>query len=389
MRSLSISLLLALASQASASPTPTTSGAIDSRQQPFVHPGLLHTSEDFDRIRGFVQTAKEPFVLDWVKLDSVADPDYVPDPHPTVWRERQTEGPTMFGTYSPTWAEPMFWLSAGSRCSTLKEIRGPSDRFLASGLQGYQVANAAEIHRECPAWKGFDATIDMLVNIFDSMNHEFTTLHLNQPDDHYWANWDLASLASMMVIGVVADRRDIWDEAIEYFKHGHGMGAIENAIWIFHTEIGTGKILGQGQEAGRDQGHVILDFALTGVIGQQACSQGVDLGGYLDNRNLAGAEYMAKYNLGHDVPFTTNINSVHGNYTVISAVARGQGKPIGELIYAHYASVKGLKAHWIGAYRDFVVEQGNGSEGGIGFYGSGSGRYDQVGFGTLLFRREE
>lgn len=120
------------------------------------------------------------------------------------------------------------------------------------------------------------------------MNHEFVTVHLGMPDDHYWANWDLANIASMMAVGVVADDRSIWDEAVEYFKSGHGMGAIENAIWTLHEEENTGKVLGQGQEAGRDQGHAILDFALLGVIGQQAYSQGVDLWGYLDSRILAG-----------------------------------------------------------------------------------------------------
>lgn len=300
----SVAALLAVAGQALASPTPT-SGAIDSRAPPFAHPGLLHTNQDFERIRGFVESGKQPFILDWDKLNTQADPDYVPKPHPTVWRGRQTEGPDnvadLFIDMANAYVLAVRWKVGGSEehakaaarildawSSTLKEIRGPSDRFLASGLQGYQVANAAEILREYKGWTGFDATISMLVDIFYSMNHEFTTIHLNQPDDHYWANWDLANLASMMAIGVVADRRDIWDEAIEYFKHGHGMGAIENAIWTLHTENCTGKVLGQGQEAGRDQGHAILDFALLGVIGQQAYSQGLDLWGYLDNRILAG-----------------------------------------------------------------------------------------------------
>jgi hypothetical protein len=93
-------------------------------------------------------------------------------------------------------------------------------------------------------------------------------------------------------------------------------------------------------------------------------------------------------NLVHDVPFTTYVNSVHGIQTDVSPIGRGQARPIGELLYAHYASVKGLDASWIGAYRDFVVEKGNGSEGGVGFYGTNSNGFDQLGFGTLLFRRE-
>lgn len=59
-----------------------------------------------------------------------------------------------------------------------------------------------------------------------------------------------------------------------------------------------------------------------------------------------------------------------------------------ELLYAHYSVVKGLNASWTGAYRDLVVEQSGGAEGGGGDYGPNSGGYDQLGFGTILYRRE-
>jgi hypothetical protein len=39
-------------------------------------------------------------------------------------------------------------------------------------------------------------------------------------------------------------------------------------------------------------------------------------------------------------------------------------------------------------YRDLVVEIGGGSEGGSGDYGSNSGGYDQLGWGTLLYTLE-
>jgi hypothetical protein len=44
----------------------------------------------------------------------------------------------------------------------------------------------------------------------------------------------------------------------------------------------------QGQEAGRDQGHATLCFALLGVIGQQGHNQGVDLYGAFGNQILNG-----------------------------------------------------------------------------------------------------
>jgi hypothetical protein len=95
-------------------------------------------------------------------------------------------------------------------------------------------------------------------------------------------------LAAIHAIGVLSDDQAMIDEAITYFKTGDGNGAIEHAIWELHEEEGTGKVLGQGQEAGRDQGHALLCFGLLGVLAQQSYNQGEDLFALLDNRILAG-----------------------------------------------------------------------------------------------------
>lgn len=111
-------------------------------------------------------------------------------------------------------------------------------------------------------------------------------------NDLYYANhlsqWDLCNIASLHAIGVLADDQSIVDEAVDYFKTGVGMGALDNAIWFVHEESGSGKSLGQGQEAGRDQGHSLLDFALLGVVAQQAYNQGDDFFSLKDNLILAG-----------------------------------------------------------------------------------------------------
>ena len=99
---------------------------------------------------------------------------------------------------------------------------------------------------------------------------------------------------------------------------------------------------------------------------------------------VSSAEYLAKYNLGYDVPYTTYKSYV--TQPVISDVARGNVRPMWELLYAHYGGLKGLNASWTKAYRDLVVSDGGGAEGGDGNYGPESGGYDQLGFGTLLFR---
>jgi hypothetical protein len=92
--------------------------------------------------------------------------------------------------------------------------------------------------------------------------------------------------------------------------------------------------------------------------------------------------------MGQDVPYSTYSWS-GGSQTEISSSGRGNIRPVAELLYAHYNGIKGQNASWTGAYRDMVVEAGGGAEGGGGDYGSSSGGYDQLGFGTALFRLKE
>jgi hypothetical protein len=100
------------------------------------------------------------------------------------------------------------------------------------------------------------------------------------------------------------------------------------------------------------------------------------------------AEYVFKYNTGNDVPYTEYTNSDE-TQSVISEASRGELRPIAELLYAHYNGVKNLDASWTKAYRDLVVEDGEGAEGGSGDFGTTSGGYDVFGFGTALYRLEE
>src|SRR5690606_22375896 len=111
--------------------------------------------------------------------------------------------------------------------------------------------------------------------------------------------------------------------------------------------------LGQTQEAGRDQGHNTLVIALLSAFCEMAWKQGVDLYGYKNNRVLAGAEYVAKYNLMEDVPFslygTDEGYPSHALNTQVSAYQRGNARPCWELLYNHYVNRKGLAAPYTAA----------------------------------------
>ncbi|KAL4923412.1 putative GPI anchored protein [Aspergillus undulatus] len=370
------------------------------------HPGLLHTEADFERIRSLVEAKTEPQTTGWNKLAALADASYTPSAQETICRGSGCDPenyPSLYRDAASAYANAVYWKVTGTKANadtaasildawsgTLTTVTGSSDKFLASGLYGYQLANAAEILRDYGSWEGLQDIITLLEGVFLPMNVDFLQDHNDAEDDHYWANyptgqWDLCNLASLHAIGVLSDNQTAIHQAITYFREGVGMGALDNAIWKIHEEEGSGKPLGQGQEAGRDQGHSLLDFGLLGVFAQQAYNQGEDLFSWDDNKILAGAEYVFKYNVGEDVPFSTYTN-VQGTATEISSSGRGELRPIAELLYAHYNGVKGLNASWTGAYRDLVLEDGDGAEGGSGDYGSTSGGYDNFGFGTALFR---
>jgi hypothetical protein len=177
----------------------------------------------------------------------------------------------------------------------------------------------------------------------------------------------------MLAIGVLTDDRAIYDEAVSYFKTGAGNGAIDKAVFYVHPGN-----LGQWQESGRDQGHNTLGIGLAGALCEMAWKQGDDLYGYGSDRFLAGAEYVALYNLGNDVPYVTYNNCDNVNQTVISATGRGDDRPIWELVYNHYVNRRGLPAPNVAAYAARVRPEGGGGD-----YGPNSGGYDQLGYGTL------
>jgi hypothetical protein len=236
-------------------------------------------------------------------------------------------------------------------------------------------ANAAEILRDYRAWSStkFDRFQRMMLTVFYPMNHDFLVHHNGAEIDHYWANWDLANMDSILAIGVLTNRHEICAEAIDYFFHGAGNGSIDHLIWKIYDDD-----VGQVQESGRDQGHTMLDIALVGAFCQMAWNQGKDLFGYDHNRVLKGAEYAAKYNLGYDVPYTPYRNS-DVTQPVISSAARGDVRPIWELLYSHYVVLRQLDARFVAEFAKKVRPEGGGD------YGPTSGGFDQLGYGTLTF----
>lgn len=242
------------------------------------------------RMRKNAAARQQPWFDGWQRLvaNRHASLDWKPNPQPAIYRGRNPEHAenyaTLFNDAAAAYALALRWkitgddayaqhaidvLNAWSR--TLTMIGGSSDKFLASGIYGYQLANAGEILRTSQLWRAddFQRFQSMMAGVFYPMNHDFLVRHNGAKIDHYWANWDLANMASMLAIGVLTDRHDIYAEAVDYFRHGAGNGSIEHVVWKLYPDG-----LGQVQESGRDQGHTMLDIALLGAFCQMAWSQG-------------------------------------------------------------------------------------------------------------------
>ncbi|RFP09492.1 LamG-like jellyroll fold domain-containing protein [Duganella sp. BJB475] len=364
----------------------------------FVHPGLLHTQADFDRMSQKVGAQASPWIDDWNLMlqNNLASNSWNPGARPVIYRNDGVHGDNVQNLQWDTMAaylNALQWKINGNLAaantavkilnawgSTLTGINmtdGHWDGYLAAGLQGYQLANAAEIMRGYSGWAAADlATFQqMMINVFLPLTGGFSQLTV-------FSNWDLSSLAATMAIAVLCDDRTRFDNAVSYFKQGLGNGAIAQMVFYIHPGY-----LGQTQESGRDQGHNMLSIALVTTICEMAWNQGIDLYGYDNNRVLAACEYSAKGNLiqsgttYNPVPFVNYY--VPGFYfTTFSTSAQGNARPAWALIYNHYVNRKGLAAPYTQQFAQKVAPEGGGR------YPQTGGTWDQLDYGTLLFTRD-
>ncbi|ROW00095.1 hypothetical protein VSDG_03573 [Cytospora chrysosperma] len=379
----------------------------------FVHPGLLVTDADLTRAKTKVEAGLDPWLSSWYELtnSTYAQAEYTNHATSAIYRGsdgvHSDNSASLWHDAAAAFALALRWKISGNETfastaaailtawgETLTGIGTNStdmDNYLSAGFQGSELANAAELLRDYQPFAddGLQKVIDMMNNVFLPMNLAFLNHEL--PAEHIWthffANWELGNMASAMSIAVLSDNSTTWDFVVDYFKNGGGNGNINLAVSNLVEEPGTGVILGQGQESGRDQGHSALDQQMLGVVGQQAWNQGEDLFAYNNSRILQGAEYFARYNLGYDVPFVNYTNSIV-YYSQISNASRGATRPTWELLYSHYVQIKGLDAPWTTKYLNYTVNSYGGFEPGAGSLGEGSGRYDGLGWGSLLYHMD-
>jgi hypothetical protein len=358
--------------------------SITATAQTFVHPGGLHTQTDLDRMKTKVVAGAHPWIDSWNALivHPKAQNTYMPAAQANMGVSRQRASADAVAAY----LNALRWYISGdtsyAACSrrildawssAVNQVPSGTDIPGLMGIAVYEFAVAAEVLRLYPNWSpaDFNRFKNMMTTYLYPNCHDFLTRHNNACISHYWANWDICNITAILSIGVLCDDAAKFNEAIAYFKSGEGNGNITKAIPFVYPGG-----LGQWQESGRDQEHALLGVGMLATFCQIAGNQGQDLYGYDNNRLLAGAEYVAKYNLWKDVPYTAynncdNINNLWASEQDAGGRGRLQ-RPIWEMIYNHYVVKKGLSAPNVKAMAEV-----NRPEGFV--------HDDNIGFGTLCY----
>ncbi len=334
--------------------------ASESSGSRFKHPGLLHTQEGFEKMWDNVQNNVSPNKETWDALwwDTFSNPNWWPRPLEGVTRGGGRDSINQLRIdVKRAYQNALIWKINGDEAhgeaacriinawsANMKWLGGNADRFLAAGLQGYELANIGEMMRDHPNFDT-EGLQELLLNVFYPMNDDFMIRHNDAYIGNYWANWELANLASMISIGVFCDREDIYERALDYFKTGKGNGSFYHAMPYAFEEDGG---LVQWQESVRDQGHTTLGIVLAGVIMETAWNQGDNLYDMSDSRFKKAVEYSIRFNsLGvRDIPTTgyeyrqgKNGKPVWYNGTIDYQIS---WRPIYYQMYNHYVNRKGL-----------------------------------------------
>lgn len=378
------------------------------------HLGALITQSDIVRIKSNLNT--DPWLSGWNKLIANSHAQISYTAHPTVKIIRGGNSPEepQPDNYSNAMNDAAAAFQLGVRwkisgdttyaqaavnilnawANTCTAVTGDPNVALATGIYGYEFAVAGEQLRSYSGWQpaDFQKYQQWMLTVFYSGNYAFLAYHQGCHPLHSWSNWDLCNMASAMAIGILTDKRSIYNYVINYYQHGNGNG--NNFNTIFYVFPGADSTMAEMQESGRDQGHCTLSLMLVSTICQLAWNQGDDLWGFRNNIVLKASEYVAKYNIANlNVPYYdyswhegdpwTGCGVKTTDLPVIGSASRGTLRPMWTLIYNHYANIKGVSPSFL-QYTQMGVTR-TAPEGGGGDYGPNSGGFDQLGFGTLLY----
>ena len=408
----------------------------------FVHPGGLHTQEDFDRIKDLLAKG-DPTITAAVKVltqAAYAQSTAGTSPVQTIVRGGGKGENYINAARGATIAyqNALVWKITGNKANashainvlmqwanTTKGIGGDSNYALAAGLYGYQFAQAAELLRDYEGWapERFEQFRQWMLQVWYPSAMGFlrgrngTWENVGkwwQAPGHYWSNWGLCNALCVMSIGVLCDDVFIYNQGLSYMKYDQvgtftdprtanpilNDGLTEFMGNLVVTVINTPANLkassygtiGQMQESGRDIGHATMAAGLAIDIAHMAWNQGDDLFSFMDNRLAAGIEFVAAQTQNIEgLPWTNYKYGSGGIYytdnrcwTMTGPALGNQIRPYWGTVIGHYQGVLGKDMPYSEmAYANLIK---NGPDGGG--QGSTSGGYDHLGYSVLMNYRD-
>ncbi|RYP21719.1 hypothetical protein DL765_002075 [Monosporascus sp. GIB2] len=189
-----------------------------------------------------------------------------------------------------------------------------TDTSLLVRLEGGLLANAAEIMRWEGGWvEGGARPIGS-----SGFSNQSYWLFARQSIVIGQANYGMVSIKALLSFAVYLDDVTMWNYAV----HAYQKDPCAGIYGSFDSRTG------QGAEAGRDQGHAHGAVGWAAEAVRVVQPQGTDVYSLEDNLLLRAGEYVAKYNLGHEVPFDRKFYRceailVNGPWSKPSPINRG------------------------------------------------------------------
>jgi len=402
----------------------------------FRHPGGLHTQEDFDRIKQQLANKNTKVVQAYNVLKSAEYAQSTAATYPVETIIRGGSGQNYINAArgaTIAYQNALRWkIEGNTACAkhavdvlmkwakTTKHISGDSNYALASGLYGYQFAQAAELMRDYEGWKASDFELfqrwmldvwyPSAIGFLRGRNGTWENADKWwQAPGHYWSNWGLCNALCVISIGVLCDDVNIYNQGMSFIKYDQ-VGTFKNPrtanpilndglteFWgnlivtttEWEKETGAYGKVGQMNESGRDTGHSAMALGLAIDIAHQGWNQGDDLFSYMDHRLAAGIEYVAAQTQSVEgLPWTNYTYGTNGYYytdsrcwTMTEPALGAQMRPYWGTVIGHYEGVKGVKMPFSEqSYKDMGIDAGG--------QGSTSGGYDHLGYSVLMNTRD-
>jgi len=403
----------------------------------FVHPGGLHTQEDFDRVKRQLAEGNSLVTQAYnvLKNAEYAQAGVATWPVETIVRGggsgqnyiNAARGATMAYQNALRWKIEGNTACANTAVNVLmawarvtKYIGGDSNWALAAGLYGYEFAQAAEIMRDYEGWSrdDFEFFKQWMLNLWYPRCMQFLCGRNGTWENwvgnqggyrpgHYWSNWGLCNAMAVITIGILCDDVYIYNQGMSFMKYDQvgtfkkqrptdlilndGLTEFLGNLVVTTSEspLETGAYgkLGQMQESGRDGGHSAMALGLAVDIAHMAYNQGDDMFSYMDHRLAAGVEFIAASTKSVQGLPWTNYKYVdcrtawHNGWLMTGPAMPAETRPYWGTVIGIYEGVKGVKMPYSEqAYATMGIDGGG--------WGSASGGYDHMGYSVLMNTRD-